>query len=173
MSDPFYVTPGPDLSQGDIVDHVPWGLIDAPTTLCRPDDRKKSSGKAFYGSVAEIKRPRPLPWTLDPEFVHGVSWEGLAIVLWHGCQIDKWKHRDLQTGKDRSDRAFAAIAPMISADSLQPPDAVGSHGWPTLFVLSATSVQGWRTRCAKQLRRPAAYLVATTVRTCGPADLNE
>ena len=120
MSDPFYLAPATDLSQGDIVDHVPWGLIEAPTTLCRPVDRQKSSGKAFYGSVAELKKP--LPWTHDPEFIHGKSWEGLAIVLWHGCQIDKWKNRDLQSGEDSGARSFAGIAPVIAAVSLQPPE---------------------------------------------------
>ena len=120
MSDPFYLAPAPDLSQGDLVDHVPWGLIEAPTTLCRPDNRKSSSGKAFYGSVAELKKPPP--WTHDPEFIHGTSWEGIGIVLWHGCQIDKWKHRDLQSGKSSSARSFAGIAPVIASESLHPPE---------------------------------------------------
>src|ERR1700730_588717 len=100
MADPFYVDPSPALNQGDIVDHVPWGLIEAPTTLCRPDKRAKTSGKAFYGSVAELKRPTP--WALDPEWVHGISWDGLAMVLWHGCQLDKWKNRDEEMGDDKN-----------------------------------------------------------------------
>jgi hypothetical protein len=120
MPSPFYVDPAPVLSQGDIVDHVPWGLIEAPTTLCRPSNRQSTSGKAFYGSVADLKKP--LPWAHEPEYIHGISWEGLAIVLWHGCQIDKWKNRALEAGEDTSERSFAAIAPVIGLENFQPAD---------------------------------------------------
>ena len=53
----FYAALSPALSQGDIVDDIPWGLIDAPITLCRPSDRKSSSGKAVFGSVSDLKNP--------------------------------------------------------------------------------------------------------------------
>jgi hypothetical protein len=120
VSDPFYVDYSPVLNQGDIVDHVPWGLIEAPTTLCRPSNRSKTSGKAFYGSVAELKNPAP--WTCDPELVHGISWDGLAMVLWHGCQLDKWKNRDeeMDDDKNRQERAFAGIAPVLRLADYEP-----------------------------------------------------
>lgn len=116
MEASFYVAPSSVLNQGDIVDHVPWGLIEAPTTLCRPNNRTKSTGTAFYGSVTDLKDPRP--WAHDPEFLHGLGWNGLAMVLWHGCQLDKWKNKDIETGddKNRQSRAFAGVAPILSLD---------------------------------------------------------
>jgi hypothetical protein len=112
---PFYAELASGLSQGDLVDNVPWGLVEAPVTLCRPDNRKSATGKAFYGSAAELKRPAP--WSHDPEFVHGVAWSGLVMVLWHGCQIDKSLN---QGGATRAAKAFAAIAPVIELDRFQP-----------------------------------------------------
>lgn len=118
MSDSFYASIDPGvLNQGDIVDHVPWGLINAPTTLCRPSNRQVSSGKAFYGSVEEPLKPAP--WTHEPEFIHAVAHEGMALVLWHGCQIDKWKNRGLAEEKI-AQKAFVAIAPIIELGAFQP-----------------------------------------------------
>jgi hypothetical protein len=119
MADAFYLPPDPAvLNQGDIIDHVPWGLIEAPTTLCRPNNRQSVNGKAFYGSVEDLKNPPP--WSLEPEFVHGVSWEGLAIVLWHGCQLDKWKNQGAD--QNRLAKAFAGVAPILPLDKIQPPE---------------------------------------------------
>ncbi len=57
----FFAPLGDRLSQGDILRSVPWGLVDAPITVFRPDDRSKPI--ASFGPV---------------------------IVLWHDCQIDKF-----------------------------------------------------------------------------------
>lgn len=47
----FYAPLNERLSQGDIIDGVPWGLVDDPVLLCRPDDRSKLQGKAKYGPL--------------------------------------------------------------------------------------------------------------------------
>ena len=124
MADSFFIGLSHDLNQGDIVDHIPWGLIEAPTTLCRPNDRKQPNGKAFYGLVGDLKTPAP--WAHEPEFVHASSWSGLAMVLWHGCQLDKWKNRDGNGEQiDQSVKAFTAIAPVFSLDHFQPAERRG------------------------------------------------
>jgi hypothetical protein len=86
---------------------VPWGLIDAPVTLCRPRVSGNLSGLADYGTAAETVRPAA--WSRSPEVLHARAWSGLVMVLWHDCQIDKWLNRD--DGRNDS-RAFAAIAPV-------------------------------------------------------------
>ena len=113
----FYAALSPALSQGDIVDDIPWGLIDAPITLCRPSDRKSPSGKAVFGSVSNLKNPAA--WHHDPENIHGLARSGLAMVLWHGCQIDKWLNQDATKA---APKAFAAVAPIITLDKFQPAD---------------------------------------------------
>ena len=126
MAATFYIDPSDVINQGDIVDHLPWGLIEAPTMLCRPNNRTKTSGKAFFGSVSELKQPAP--WAHDPEFVHGICWDGPAMVLWHGCQLDKWKNRDKERGdeRNRQERAFAGIAPVLPLAAYEP--ATGQAG---------------------------------------------
>src|SRR5262249_51101871 len=44
---------------------------------------------------------------------------GSAIVLWHGCQIDKWLNQE----RENTPRAaFAAIAPILPLEAYQPAD---------------------------------------------------
>ena len=142
MVNSFFVGLSQELNQGDIVDHIPWGLIEAPTTLCRPNDRKQPTGKAFYGSVGDLKKPPP--WTHEPEFVHASSWSGLAMVLWHGCQLDKWKNHDGNDEQtDQSVKAFTAIAPVRSLECFQPAEQrsqVAAHQHYSLFPLPPVTV---------------------------------
>jgi len=146
--DAFYAPTGSALEQGDIIDKVPWGLIEAPATLCRPDNRTASSGKAFYGAATALKRP--LAWALDPEYIHGICWNGLAMVLWHGCQIDKWKN---QERKNADAVAFAAIAPIIQLDRYEPAEkradvSAGKH----YLVLPPPHRHDWRPSRSGELR---------------------
>lgn len=103
-----------ELQQGDIIDEVPWGLIEAPTTICRPVDRKQPKGKANYGPATDVTKPAA--WSHDPEFIHGVGWQGLAVVLWHGCQIDRWKNQ----GRADLSKAFTGVAPLLPLSRLDP-----------------------------------------------------
>jgi len=127
-----------ELQQGDIVERVPWGLVEAPTTICRPSDRSKPSGKAIYAS-AELTKGPPA-WSHSPEFLHGVGLQGLAVVLWHGCEIDRWKNQDrVKIGK-----AFAGIAP-LQPFSLLPPErhvSIREKGSYHFFPMPAVSVDG-------------------------------
>lgn len=117
MAGEFYVEipPGDDLNQGDIIDNIPWGLIVAPTTVCRPDNRKAVTGKAVSYADAN-QASKPAAWELKPEVIHAIANCGLGVVVWHGCQIDKWKHK--KAGRDRSDKAFVGIAPVIPISEL-------------------------------------------------------
>jgi hypothetical protein len=116
MPDSFYRELPELLSQGDIVTDIPWGLIEAPTTLCRPVDRKKPAGKAEY-HVADAwtgHHRAPGPWSHQPEIIHAIGWKGTAILLWHDCQIEKGENQ-----KRVFEKAFAAIAPILPLDKLQ------------------------------------------------------
>ncbi len=113
----FFVPLTGTLNQGDLVAKVPWGLIDTPTTICRPVDRSMAKGKANYAPVAECSTP----WQKDPEYIHGVARDGLAVVLWHGCQIDKFTNIAVTEGSGRkASRAFVAVAPLLPITKLQP-----------------------------------------------------
>lgn len=117
MPDSFYRARPPDLlSQGDIASNVPWGLIEAPTALCRPSDRKAPNGKARYSLVSPWTVPNsPAPWSHDPEIIHAVGWSGLVMVLWHDCQIEKSDNQE----RSRPDKAFAAVAPIQPLSELR------------------------------------------------------
>jgi len=99
----FFAPLSQALSQGDIVAGVPWGLIDDPLTICRPVDRSKSEGKAQYGPASALKGAFK-----GIEAVHARAQLGLGMVLWHDCQIDKFKNQERPPEK-----WFAAIAPIL------------------------------------------------------------
>src|SRR2546421_11565261 len=117
MARSFYRDRPPDLlSQGDIAADVPWGLIEAPTALCRPADRRAPNGKARYSLVEPWTVPNsPAPWSRDPEIIHAIGWSGLVMVLWHDCQIEKSDNQE----RDRADKASAAVAPLNPLTELQ------------------------------------------------------
>jgi hypothetical protein len=117
MPEGFYRELPDLLSQGDIASDIPWGLIEAPTTLCRPCDRSKPYGRADYHTADPwTGHPKaPGPWKHDPEIIHAVGWNGSALVLWHDCQIEK----AINQNPDRPEKGFAAIAPVLPLDKLQ------------------------------------------------------
>jgi hypothetical protein len=102
--------PDPDLDQGDFLLNVPWGLIEAPLTICRPESAKPK-GRATYGPEQETKNSFK---SGRYEIIH--AWGGLqrGVVLWHGCQIDKFK------GKKDPSKAFAGIAPVFVLEERVP-----------------------------------------------------
>jgi len=153
----FYAPPPASLSQGDIVSNIPWGLIEAPITLCRPLDRKASIGKANYWTVDPWQghRNSPKPWEHDPEFIHAIGWHGTGVVLWHDCEIDKPKSQE----RARPEKAFAAIAPVLNLVTLQsgtPEEtqqlqvAVRNGEHHAYFFLPAVTIDG--------IRRPDSYV---------------
>lgn len=107
---------GKDLSQGDIVTDIPWGLIGDPVIICRPSDRTSVAGKAKYNSLSGTHSPRA--FSKPPEFVHATAYSGTVVVLWHDCQIDKFKNQGKQKKK-----WFTAVAPIMSASQLNARDA--------------------------------------------------
>ena len=97
----FYATLEPKLSQGDIFTDAPWGLIDAPVTVCQPVDRSKPQGKASYAPV-EGKGFKGI------QAVHAAARLGNVMVLWHDCQIDKFENQGRAPEK-----WFTAVAPVL------------------------------------------------------------
>jgi hypothetical protein len=102
----WYSVLGADLSQGDIVRDVPFGLIDAPITICQPNNTAEQ-GKANYYPLTSIPRRRSV------EFLHAKFNLGLGIVVWPDCQIDKPKNQ----GRPEKEW-IAAIAPVIPLSKL-------------------------------------------------------
>lgn len=100
----FFSPLGEKLSQGDIVSGIPWGLIDAPLTVCRPSDRSKPEGRANYAPVETVKPPFK-----DVETVFAKARLGFGMVLWHDCQIDKFENQ-----QKSPEKWFAAVAPLIA-----------------------------------------------------------
>ena len=85
----FYDKLHPKLSQGDILRDVPWGQVEAPITICRPDQPKNAEGKARYGAP-ENMNPKGYRKSI-PELLHVNTLRSRAIVLWHDCQLDKFE----------------------------------------------------------------------------------
>lgn len=84
LAEEWYATLGPDLSQGDIIRRIPWGLIDDPLTVCQPNNTD-ATGKSKYYPIDSVPKWRGL------QFLHAKFDLNLGIVLWPDCQIDKQK----------------------------------------------------------------------------------
>lgn len=105
----FYSKLQSGLNQGDIVSDVPWGVIDAPLSFCRPSPNKP--GQAFYAPIAEAKRD-PLPFTRGPEVIHAVGHAPtLGMVIWEDCQIEKMMNQ----GQDER-KWYVSVAPIRPLD---------------------------------------------------------
>jgi len=96
----WYAPLGEALSQGDIVDVVPSGLIDAPLTICQPNNTSEI-GKSNYWPYEQLPKHRGV------EFIHAKGLVGLGMVIWPDCQIDKLKNQ----GRPQQDW-FVGIAPV-------------------------------------------------------------
>jgi hypothetical protein len=96
----FYAPLADRLSQGDLVKEVPWGLIDAPLTVCQPDVQGRTEGKAKYSLLGAAG-------FRGSKIVHAKAQIGPAMVLWHDCQLDKFENQGRPPEK-----WFAAIAPV-------------------------------------------------------------
>ncbi len=107
-SDPqVYVAYADQLSQGDIVADLPWGAIDSPLIVCRPDNARVHKGKARYDEASAVDRAFALEKRGRKEFVHAKAGRGPGIVLWHSCEIaDDERHGN-------SNRAVVGVAPIF------------------------------------------------------------
>lgn len=113
----FYRPPPELLSQGDIVEGVPWGLIEAPITLCRPDNNPLQ-GKSRHSTLDPWHMPgAPKAWARagNAERIHAAGWNGRAMVLWHDCQISKAENQD----RKKPEKEFAGVAPILPFSLLQ------------------------------------------------------
>ena len=108
MDVPAYADLEEKLSQGDIVAEVPWGVADDPLLVCRPHHATSDDGQARY---------KPADKWADPaafnrgrrELTHFPTELGLALVLWHDCELDKFEKK----GKPPSSW-FAGVLPILS-----------------------------------------------------------
>lgn len=103
----FYRACREELDQGDLVDAVPWGMVEPPVTICRPSNATAPTGRARYAPAAEVDRPFSAT-NSGIETVHVRAKCGPVLVLWHGCEIDASLRRRGPA------RAFAAVAPVRS-----------------------------------------------------------
>lgn len=101
---PGFTGPGHEINQGDIIVDVPWGLVEHPLTICRPLPPARNGANAR----AAEKGATPKPFANGPEAIHAIGGTNAAVVLWHGCEIDKF----LRKRKPRS--AFVGIAPLFT-----------------------------------------------------------
>lgn len=104
----WYAPLGDELSQGDIVRDIPFGLIDAPLTVCQPNNRN-TVGKSKYWPFSKLPKHQTV------EFLHATfrSKLGLGIIVWPDCQIDKKKNQ----GRPEKEW-FAAVAPVVPLEEL-------------------------------------------------------
>ena len=129
LADEWYAPLGGELSQGDIVRDIPFGLIDAPLTVCQPNNTDPA-GKSKYWPFSQLPKRRSV------EFLHAKFGPelGLGIVVWPDCQIDKRKNQ-----RRPEKEWFAAVAPVVPLEKLASSlhDKVKSFDRPQWFPLPA------------------------------------
>lgn len=130
----FYLPPADRLSQGDILQELPWGLIPDPLIICRPNDRTATSGKAQFSSSGLTPKAGQPHWQPETEFIHAAARNAYGIVMWHDCQIDSW----LNKGRANAEQAaFAGVAPVLPLAGLPPTlhDGIRKGDHRTFFFL--------------------------------------
>lgn len=100
---------GASLSQGDIVETIPFGFIPSPLTLYRKANSALTTGQAKFGTTTDLERA----FNSGIESIEARAGRGIAIVLWADCQIDKF----LNQGRP-VEKWFAGVAPIFSARRL-------------------------------------------------------
>ena len=139
--EPVYLPCGSDLSQGDIVSAVPWGLVHSPLTVCRPSNAKAQKGPARYAEAAGLsdafRRSKD-----EKEYIHAKAGQGFGIVLWHDCEIDDFGRRR------QPQKAFVGVAPVFSMADRVPQDqhreAIRNRRRSALFPLEPLEIDDFR-----------------------------
>jgi hypothetical protein len=148
----FYDKLNPKLSQGDILRDVPWGQVESPITICRPDQPKQADGKAHYGTPENMT---PAAYRKDiPEFLHLKTLRNRAIVLWHDCQLDKFDEKNKPRAK-----WFTTVSPIFGFDDLDEParQVVREGGRRAFFYMPANPDSGIETECYVDLRYALSF----------------
>ncbi len=118
-SEPFFSTIPENLTQGDIVRGVPWGVLDHPLTLCR--QKQKPEGDTLgVGSFTAIERVKgPAAWGKQSiEIIHASARQPeLSMVIWEDCQIDKMMEQGQPAHK-----WYVAVAPVLNLLKLKEAD---------------------------------------------------
>lgn len=107
-SDLVYVACTDEILQGDIVADLPWGSIEAPLIVCRPDNAQGRNGRAHFAEAPRFDDAFARKRTSAREFVHAKAGRGPGIVLWHSCEIADAVRRG------NSQRAAVGVAPIFS-----------------------------------------------------------
>lgn len=126
------------LSQGDIVDGIPWGPVHSPFTLCRAIDETAAAGKAKYGAPELMKNPDAFAKG-RVETVHLRAKRGPGVVVWHSCELDKFEVKG-----QAPEKWFAAVAPVLPTTALKAEEraALREFDRMALFPLPAAPVSG-------------------------------
>jgi hypothetical protein len=105
-----------NLSQGDIVQGVPWAVLEYPLTVCRQTGKQNDGAtQAWFRPIAGAKPPA---FHKGPEIIHALGREpGLGIVIWEDCQIDKMRNQQQDERK-----WFVAVAPVVPMSIVQSED---------------------------------------------------
>jgi len=143
----FYENLHPKLSQGDILRDLPWGEVEVPITICRPDQPKNAEGKARYGPP-ENMNPGAYRKML-PELLHVTTLRARAIVLWHDCQLDKFEEK----GRPRA-KWFTTVSPVFPLDDMEEAarQIVREGGRRAFFYMPANPDVGIETESYVDLR---------------------
>lgn len=137
-SDSVYIACADEISQGDIVADLPWGVIDSPLIVCRPEDVRAHEGDARYGEASAVDRAFALKKRGGKEFVHAKAGRAPGIVLWHNCEIADDDRRG------NSQRAVVGVAPIFGMERLNEADRqpVRELRRTAMFPLEALDVDG-------------------------------
>lgn len=109
---PFYHPGRPEpLSQGDILNEIPYGLITDPLVVCRAGKPLPDGTQHGTFGPAEKITAGGAPFNKGKaEAIHMKASSGLVMVLWEDCEIDRFAEQ----GKPEN-KWFAAVAPIIPA----------------------------------------------------------
>ncbi len=134
-----YLPYGSLLSQGDIIEELPWGVIDSPLTICRPDNAKRTSGPSRYNEASSVKDAFEKSHD-GKEYIHARAGRGPGIVLWHDCEIDK------ESRRKEPEKAMVGVAPIFCLEdriSKEHRPAIQSRQRSALFPLEPLDVDGF------------------------------
>jgi hypothetical protein len=107
-----------ELSQGDIVADIPWGMLEDPPIACYPRGGawNTSKGKAEYSRPELADQPgNAAAFIKQYRLVIPVQ-RGPVMVVWQDCEIDKFKNRK----KLPPEKWFAGVAPILSGKGFSP-----------------------------------------------------
>lgn len=91
--------------QGEIIADLPWGLIESPLKICRPQTGR---GAVQQAAGHEADKLESAFKKHEMEVIHARGGRTLGMIVWADCELDK----SMEQERDEN-RWFAGVAPVM------------------------------------------------------------